>query len=356
MNYLVVGISFRTAPVEIREKVFLSSQERKEFLVDLGNNSNIQEAIIISTCNRTEIFVHFSGNVKSAQEIILNQLFQLKEIPEWAQLEPYFYSLIGNDVVRHFLNVAVGLDSLILGEKQILGQIKKSVDMSRENGMLSKQFNLLSNLVIRAGKKAQNETKIGCGGASVSWAAVQLAEQSLGELLNKSILIIGAGKMSELTTAQLANKGVRNIYVVNRTRQKAMTLAEKVGGKAYSFLDMYKILTEVDLCIVSASAPHYLIGYEQMLCILQKRQKKKLLCIDISTPRNIDPMIAKFESILLYNIDDLKKVVDDNMKRRQTAIEEVKRIVDDKIIEFNNKLFKNNFVSSLTKSDFLLNY
>lgn len=356
MTFVVIGISHKEAPVEVREKFFLNPHERREYLERLREDTRIREAVVISTCNRTEIYANVVGDKKSAGRAMVDKLFVLKRVERAKDLEDSFFCMTGSAGIRHFMEVATGLDSLVLGEKQILGQIKKAIDMSREAGMMAKEFNLLSNIVIRVGKKAQNETQIGCGGASVSWAAVQLAEKALGSIAQKSILIVGAGKMSELTAAQLVKKGVREPYVVNRTRHRAESLAARIGGRAHSYLDMYKILCRVDLCIVSASAPSYILRPETMRPIMQKRQEKELVCIDISTPRNIAPGVGDLNGVTLYKIDDLSAIVGHNLQRRQAAVTDVERMIENKLREYQQKRSNNGRFRQMNLPDFSLYY
>ena len=234
--------------------------------------------------------------------------------------------------------MATGLDSLVLGERQILGQVKSAVDRARERGVFSKYFNILTNIAIRAGKKAQNETEINCGGSSISWAAIGMAEQILGPLKGKSVLVIGAGKMGELALGNLCNKGLEKIYLMNRTGEKAENIARQYGGVAASFWDIKEILAEVDLCICSAGAPHYILDKEQVGKILPARQGRPLALIDISMPRNIAPQVGELPGVCLRSIDDLDQVVGASMKKRQDAVLQVEGIIHQKIEEFNDKI------------------
>lgn len=338
MKLLVIGVTHKEVPVEIRENFFLSPDERRRFLRYIRTDEGIEEAIILSTCNRTEIYANVRRDLSVARECILEALYAVKGLARHEFPDMHFFQLTDNDGIRHFMEVATGLDSLVIGEKQILGQVKAAVEMSRDECMLARDFNLLTHAVIRAGKKAQVETSIGCGGASVSWAAVQLAERALGELRQRSILIIGAGKMSELAAAQLRRKGVRDTFVVNRTREKAESLAGKIGGRAYSYLDLYKIMGRVDLCIVSASASAYILTQNYMAPVMRQRRHRELVCIDISTPRNIEPAVGDLPGVQLFKIDDLSAIVRENLSKRRSAVASVNNLIDVKMSELKRKL------------------
>ncbi|MCA9402754.1 MAG: glutamyl-tRNA reductase [Candidatus Omnitrophica bacterium] len=338
MKLIVIGITHKEVPVEIRENFFLSPEERRRFLRYIRTDDGILETIILSTCNRTEIYANVLRDLQGARESILDALYTVKGLERQDVLDMHFFQLAGYDGIRHFMEVATGLDSLVIGEKQILGQVKAAVEMSREEGLLARDFNLLTQTVIRAGKKAQVETSISCGGASVSWAAVQMAERALGELGHRSILIIGAGKMSELTASQLQRKGAGDTYVVNRTREKAETLAARIGGRAYSYLDLYKIMGRVDLCIVSASAGSYLLSRDYMAPVMRQRRNRELICIDISTPRNIEPAVGDLPGVKLFKIDDLSAIVRENLSKRRSAVAAVNKLIDCKMHELKRKL------------------
>ncbi len=338
MKIQVVGINHKTAPIEVREKFYLRDLEQELLLSELKSYPSIIEAIVVSTCNRTEIYVNTISNF--TPDSLIGLLAQIKHLDITSPLKKHFYSLTDQVAVDHFFRVATGLDSLVLGEKQILGQIKAAVNLSRKKGMLSSLFNILSNLVIQCGKKAQNETSIGAGGSSVSWAAVTMAENMIETLSNKSVLIIGAGKMSTLTGRQLKSKNVKDLYIMNRTTAHAAELAEQIGGKIVPFSEIEQILKKVDVCICSVNAPHIIVERNLVTKVMAQRRNKKLLLLDISMPRNIDPNVAKIENVLLFSIDDLDKVVEDNMEKRKDSSILVEQIIAQKISEFYDQLRK----------------
>lgn len=334
-----IGINHKTAPISIREQLFLTPTEQQLFLCELRSNPSVIEAFVLSTCNRTEAYIRRLEGTEDLS-FLINLILKIKKIDQIEDLTKYCYIYENNAAVRHLLNVACSLDSLVIGEKQILGQVKNAVERAREAGMLGKVFNVLTNTAIRAGKKAQTETDISAGGSSVSWAAVATAERCLETLSDKSILIIGAGKMGEVSLKQIISKNPKQIYLMNRTGSKAQELADKYQGEAVDFTDTKDVLTEVDLCICSVGAPHYVINQSLIQKVMPKRNNKPLLLIDISMPRNIDPLVVDVSGVTLRSIDDLDKIVQENMQRREKAIDDVKNIVDQKEQEFHTKMIK----------------
>ncbi len=339
METIVFGLNHKTAPIEIREQLFLNPLQQDLFLSDLKTNPEISDALVLSTCNRTEIYLR-ALNGRKCVEPIVRQIFQLKKINFTSEILSHFYCLESTEALRHFMKVAAGLDSLVLGEKQIIGQVKLAVERSRERHMLSRYFNIFSNLAIRAAKKAQSETDISFGGSSVSWAAMVKAEEELGTLNQKSILIIGAGKMGALTIDQLRDKGPKNIYLMNRTGSAAQALAQTCNGIPVSFEDIKEVLTEVDICICAADAPHYILDQKMIEKIMRLRNQRDLLLIDISMPRNIDPAVASVPAATLLCIDDLDQVVSENLRKREAAVYDVNRIIEEKLAHFEQKLTK----------------
>ena len=338
MNIFVSGISHKTAPIDIREKFYLSETERRLLLSTLQSDPSVVEVIVLSTCNRTEIYANIIS--KNASEILLKTLFKIKNVSYPSEFKKYFYQHCDQDAIKHFYRVCAGLESIVFGERQILGQVKTAIELSRNRGMLGKHFNVLTGLAVRTGKKAQNETQISYGGVSVSWAAVTMAKRMLGTFRNKSFLIIGAGKMGHLAAGHLKNRGAGHIYVMNRSKEKAEFLAEKFSGTPVSFWDMKEILRKVDVCICSAGAPHYLIENDLMEKIMFARKGKELLCVDISIPRNIEPSVSSLKNVSLITVDDLGDVVAKNMEKRYAALSQVENIISKKVDQYNDKISK----------------
>jgi glutamyl-tRNA reductase len=332
MKILVVGINHKTSSIESREKFFLTTPEIELLLSAFKSDPSVTASVILSTCNRCEIYAHVDGDYQPQE--IFKKLFSIKRQPQTSDLQKLFYVLEGQEALQHFLRVACGLDSLILGEKQILGQIKEAVLLSRQNAMMDRTFNILTQVVLETAKKARRETHIDFGGSSVSWASVCMAQNILGSLQDKTVLILGSGKMGRLAVQQLLNKGVKKIYIMNRTIEKAQELADNHGGTAVPFWEMKEILPQVDVCICSAACTHYLIDRDLVENTVQARNGQKLVCIDISVPRNIDPQVAQVAGVCLLTVDDLDRVVQDNIQKRLSAAQEVEEIISIKVREF----------------------
>lgn len=348
MNIILFGLNHKTAPIDIREKFFLNPLQQDLLLSELKSDPSIAEAFVLSTCNRTEIYLH-TINLPHHFESILKLITDIKKIEFLPGFQKYFYLYEKNQALRHLLCVTSGLDSLVLGEKQILGQVKSAFERARDKGMFGRYFNILSNIAIRTAKKAQSETQISYGGSSVSWAAMAMAEELLGTLEGKSILIIGAGKMGELALNQIRNKGVKNIYVMNRTGESAQALAQTCRATAVSFMDIKETLNEVDVCVCAAGAPHYILDRTIIEKVMNLRQNRKLILIDISMPRNIDPYVANVPYVFLSCIDDLNKVVTQTMIKRQSAVELVEKIIDRQLGLFYEKVGDTQCVSPTLK-------
>ena len=345
---LVIGLNHKTAPIEIREKFYLNPSQQELLLLELKNHPLVSEALVLSTCNRIEVYLKRVGKAID-KAFVVNLIAKVKKTSLDVDLNRCLYTYEKTEAIEHLLKVATGLDSLVLGEKQILGQIKTAVERSRALGLLSKYFNILTNVAIRTGKKAQTDTDISYGGSSISWAAIEMAQQTLGTLEGKSVLVIGAGKMGELALNNLHNRSVAKIYLMNRTGEKAENLAQLYGGIAASFWDIKDILTEVDVCFCSVGAPHYILDQEKISQIMKLRQGRPLVLIDISMPRNIDPAVSQLPGVRLSSIDALDGVVQTNMKKRQESIAQVEVIISQKMSEFTQKWEK---LQSLSGSDF----
>ncbi|MDE1921190.1 MAG: glutamyl-tRNA reductase [Candidatus Omnitrophica bacterium] len=336
---LVVGVSHKTAPIGVREKFFLNPSQQDLLLSELKNHPQITEGFVLSTCNRTEVYLKCL-NEDVGPSFVVALIAKVKKINFDFDTGLYVYSYEGPGALDHLLRVACGLESMVLGEKQILGQVKLAVERSHGAGTLSRYFNILTNVAIRAGKKAQNETQISHGGSSVSWAAVKMAEKALGDLKGKSVLVIGAGKMGGIALEHLQGLGVKKIFLMNRTGEKAEALAAKYNGIPSSFWNIREILSEADVCFCAVGAPHYILDKEKIADIASQRGGRLLVLIDISMPRNIDPEVGKLADVHLSAIDDLQVVLDNNMKKRSQAVHQVEDIIRQKITEFKVKIAK----------------
>jgi len=335
----IVGLSHKTAPIEIREKFYLNPLQQDLLLSELKNHPLVAEAFVLSTCNRIEVYLKRTGPAVDSS-FIISLIAKIKKINFDFNPTSHIYTYENTQALDHLLRVACGLESLVLGEKQILGQVKGAIERAREFGALSRYFNILTNLAVRTGKKAQHETVIAHGGSSISWAAIEMAQKAAGNLQDKSVVVIGAGKMGEIALNHLHDLGVKKIFLMNRTGEKAEHLASRYNGIPASFWNIKEILSEVDICFCAVGAPHYILDKEKITNIMEIRQGRKLVLIDISMPRNIDPEIKTLPGVHLSSIDDLHEVVDSSMKKRESAIQEVEAIIRQKILEFDDKISK----------------
>ncbi|MEI8012854.1 MAG: glutamyl-tRNA reductase [Candidatus Omnitrophota bacterium] len=331
MSLVLIGVNHKTCPLAIREKFFLQPTEKELLFSELRNDPAVAGVFILSTCNRTEIYVDLLNNKVSS---IFQRFFAVKRLPLEDNLERFFYVIHEQLAVVHLLRVATGLDSLILGEKQILGQVKDAFNFARGEKMLHRSFNILSNIVVETGKKIRRETDIDFGGLSISWAAVAKAQESFGSLAGKDVLIMGSGKMGDLAARQLVKKGVGNVYIMNRTHDKAEHVAEGCCGTAVPFWQLKDILVKVDVCLCATGAPHYVVTKDLMEEVMSCRKGQRISIVDIAVPRNIDPLVTCVPGVSLSVVDDLSQMVQSSMNKRLTAVERAEEIIRMKTDEF----------------------
>ena len=318
MKLLLTGISHKTAPVEIRERLALPEDQLAGALRKLKQQEGIAEAVILSTCNRVEITV--SADDDADPRAAMEALFA--NAPG-ANL----YRLEGRDAIQHLFRVASSLESMIVGEPQILGQMKTAFNISKSEGALN---GLLENVLTRAfgvAKRVRSETGIGQMAVSVSYAAVELARKIFGSLAGHTVMIAGSGKMSELAARHLRRSGASHIFVTNRTHQRAVELAELFQGTAVEYSRFLSMLPEVDILIASSGAPHYILVKEDVQRVIAVRKNKPMFLIDIAVPRNIEPAVNKIDNVFLYDIDDLQGVVNANLRERMKEAESAEAIV-----------------------------
>jgi glutamyl-tRNA reductase len=328
-----MGLNHKTAPVEIREQISFTSQEKEEILEEINRADDIKEGFVLATCNRTEIYV-VSKEKESGTEFVPKLLSQFSTL-DLEKIEEYLYTYVNLEAVTHLYQVTAGLDSMILGEEQILGQVKDTFALARKLETIGTILHHLFTEALKVGKRARSETSINDNAASVSYAAVELANKIFGSLDQESVLVLGAGKMSELTLKSLVDHGVNEVIVANRTFSKAIDLAKQFNGQAIEWKEVKDWLNKVDIVISSTGAPHYIICYEQVKSILSERQNKPLFFIDIAVPRDIEPKIHELNNVYAYNIDDLESVVEANLRKRERAITSVNEIIKEEVKEFN---------------------
>jgi glutamyl-tRNA reductase len=336
MHILVVGINYKTAPVEIRERLTFNPNELGEAMKRLQTKKSILENIIISTCNRTEVYA-------VVDQLHTGRYYMKEFLSEWFQMEqeefvPYLFIYEQEGAINHLFNVACGLNSMVLGETQILGQVRTSFLLGQEEKTTGTVFNHLFKQAVTLAKRAHSETDIGANAVSISYAAVELAKKIFGTLQNKHVLILGAGKMGELAIQNLHSNGVSQVTVINRTFEKAQNLASRFNGEARTLQELQCALVEADILISSTGANDFVVTKEMMTNVNKMRKGKPLFMVDIAVPRDLDPRLADLDGVFLYDIDDLEGIVEANMKERQKAAAKIRMLIEAEIVEFKQWL------------------
>lgn len=332
MFIFTVGVNHRTAPVELRERLSFTGQSTRDALAALKSNPSIEGCVILFTCNRTEIYAA-TGELNEGLSAVQDYLFRKSGVNA-LQLKNHVYVHTLHDAVRHLFRVVAGLDSMLLGETQILGQVRDAYRLALERACTNNALNALFQQSIAVSRRVRRETGIDQNAVSVSYAAVELARQTLGELAGKSVLIIGAGKISKLAVQYLMASGVSGIIVSNRSYPMAVEIAGEYGGQAVKFDELYDHMLNSDIVFSCTSAFHYVVHYQQVAKIMNRRRGAQLMMIDIAVPRDIDPLVASLPGIVLYDIDDLHGVVDQNLARRSQAAIEAEGIIDEELKKF----------------------
>jgi glutamyl-tRNA reductase len=334
MELLVIGLNHNTAPIEIRECLAFREDKLEEALSKVHALSSVKEDMIISTCNRVEVYAATRETEKAIHDLkeFLSQYhgISLKEF------EKGLYTHVGEEAVRHIFRVASSLDSMVLGEPQILGQIKDAYDISQQAKTSGLILHRLLHRAFHVAKRVRTETKIAISAVSVSSIAVELAEKIFSTLENKTVLLIGAGEMCELAARHLVSGGIERILVTNRTYERAVSLAQEFRGEAIPFEDMTQGLKKTDIVISATNSPQYLIGHDQITKVMKDRKQKPIFFIDIADPRNVEPKVGDIENVYLYDIDDLQKVANENIRDREKEAQKAEAIVQDEMVKFVN--------------------
>jgi len=334
MNFVLVGVSHKTAPIEVREKLVIPEPKLKEALVTLKAGSCLEEGMILSTCNRVEVLVSASDipeGVRQVRNFICN-FHQLSQ----DFLQKFLYDFTQGDAVKHIFRVASSLDSMVLGEPQILGQVKTAFSHAQTAGTAGSVLSHLMSKAFFVAKRVRSETGIASSAVSISYAAVELARKIFNELTGKTVLILGAGKMSELAARHLTSSGVSHVLVWNRTYQRALDLAEVFRGEAVRPEELFKHVERADIIISSTGASNFILNKADGERIIHFRKNRPVFIIDIAVPRDVDPEINKVSNIFLYDIDDLRNVVDANLKQRQREAQFAEEIVRQEVESFVN--------------------
>jgi glutamyl-tRNA reductase len=328
MPIVTIGLSHRSAPVDVREKFAFKESEIPEVLSELRARGVISEGVILSTCNRVELYaVTPSADPRSLLEI-RSHLSQLRQCD--GVFQDHFYHHAEPSSLEHLFKVACGLDSMVLGETEILGQLKKAYDLAFQHKLTGARLNKAFQRAFNVAKHIRSSTNIQRGSVSVGSAAVELAEKIFSSLDDRQVMVIGAGDTSEKTARALLSRGAKSIVVANRSLDRAEALADELGGRAVSFAEWFNEFERVDIIISSTSAPHYILDKEKVHLAMKLRHNRPLLLIDIAVPRDIDPEVNFIESVYLYNIDDLQTLADNYLKLRQQEISKCESFIREK--------------------------
>jgi glutamyl-tRNA reductase len=325
MDLLCLGLNHRTAPVEVREKFAVVTSHLGTASRELATLEDVTEGVVISTCNRTE-FYFVAPDATSAFARLESHLAAKTSLPEG--ITPHFYRKEKSSVAQHLCRVVSGLDSMMLGETEIFGQVKQAYQAALDAGTTSGMLNRLFQRAFGIGKKVRTETSIQEGATSVGSVAVELAEKIFGHLGDSEVMLIGAGEMSRITAQSLVSRGARSIFVANRSHERAIELAAEMGGSAVTFDDWHRVLERVDVVISSTGSPHTIVHRADIEKARRARKFRPLFLIDIAVPRDIEPAAGEIEEVYLYDIDTLEQLAEGARTRRQEQIRECERIID----------------------------
>jgi glutamyl-tRNA reductase len=329
---LALGVSHKTAPVELRERLALPDARAAEFLRDLRGTADVREAVAISTCNRTELYLVVSDPVE-AESTVLAMLSSQAGIRPTA-LAPAIYSHRNCDAARHLYRVTAGLESMIVGENEVQGQVKRAYEAALAQEMTGPLTNHLFKAALEAGKRVRTETGIGARALTLPAVAVALARELLGALRDREVVIIGTGETSELAARALADSGVRTVFVASRRRDRAVSLARRYGGSSVSFDELPQALERADIVVSATSSPHLLLESAELAEVMKGRAGRPLFLIDLAVPRDIESDSAEIEGVSLYDIDDLQAVIARNRRVRQAEARTAEGILEEEIQRF----------------------
>ncbi len=332
MHLLLLGVTHRTAPVELRERLDFASRDVGAAVEALGARPGLAESVVLSTCNRAEIYA-VTDNIDQGREGLLEFLGEYHHVPRTA-FSPHLFERQEAEAVHHLFRVAAGLDSLVVGEPQILGQVKESWSIAAERRCTGPLLNKLFHASFAVGKRVRTETSLGEGAVSVSFAAVQLARKIFGRLTGRRVLVIGAGEMGKLTAQHLRAQGVGEIVITSRTLGHAEALARAVDGACVPWGDLMPTLARADIVITATGSPKPILDRAHIESVMGRGRRDPLFIIDIAIPRDVHPAAAEIEQVFLYNVDDLQTVVQENLSRRTSEIQHAEAIVAEDVGRF----------------------
>jgi len=332
----VAGLSHRTAPIEVREQLALEEDKLREVLSEIAGRGVCSELMIVSTCNRVEVYgvAEVPGE---AHRATFRHMTSQRGL-DFQALEPLLYTKTGADAVLHAFRVAASLDSMVLGEPQILGQVKDAFALAQSCRVVGPMLHALMSQAFAVAKRVRTETEIGRFAVSVSFAAVELARKIFGSLDGKTVLLIGAGEMGELAARHLQDQGTLPVYVANRTWSRAQDLARDLAGTAVRYEDFPSMMAEVDIVITSTAAPEPIIRVADVDAVLRARHERPLFFIDIAVPRNVEPAVNDLDNAFCYDVDDLRSVVESNMRERQREAQRGETLVEREVAKFAERL------------------
>jgi len=349
MNLICVGISHHTAPIDVRERLWFSSDEIRRTL-PLLKPLEVSESVLFSTCNRTELYIVMENGTIEPDAL---KKFLIAQKSAEGKVQPSdMFIITAGDAARHLFCVAASLDSMVLGDVQILTQVKDGFNLAVELGTAGVFMNRLFQLAFRVGKRSRTETEIGDGAVSISYAAVELAERIFDNMHKRTAFIIGAGETAELTATHLTGRNIGKLLITNRTRERAEQLALKVSGSVIPFGSWSGALAESDIVISSVEIDNYIIQPDDIQSAIRKNRNGPLLIIDLGVPRNIDPQVKELENVFLYDIDALNTVINENLRRRRTEVPKVDAIIVDvlgELTQWYSSLEVNPTITALTK-------
>ncbi|MFD4932204.1 glutamyl-tRNA reductase [Peribacillus butanolivorans] len=334
MYILMIGLNYKTASVGTRERFVFQEETKEQAIRVLKNTKSISEGVILGTCNRTEIYavVDQLNTGRHYLKSFLADWFGVDKL----EFSDFLYIKENDEAVEHLFRVTCGLDSMVLGETQILGQVKNSFFQSQNLKSTGTIFNMLFKQAITLAKHVQTSTDIGKNAVSVSYAAIELGKNIFGDFRNKTVVIVGAGKMGELTAKHLHEQGVNTFVVVNRTYERAKSVADQFNGKAISIQNLTGALIEADIVISSIITDSYVLTKQQIQAVSQKRNYRPLFMIDIAVPRNLDSDINDLDNVFLYDIDDLEGIVEANLEKRSQEAEKINLMIEKELISFKS--------------------
>ncbi len=338
MSIVLIGINHKSAPVEVRERLAFTEEACSTGLHALVDGEIVREGLIVSTCNRVEVLAETANERLNDTIERVNQFLSRTDSLPRSFFETHLYQHTDDEAVRHLFRVTSSLDSMVVGEPQVLGQVRRAYSIALEAGTAGRILNRLVHHAFRVAKRVRTETGIGANAVSISYMAVELGKKIFNSLEGHTALLIGAGEMAELSARHLLNAGVSRVLLANRTEERAGRLAAELGGETVNFAELSRYLVEADVIICSTAADRYLITEQMVREARGKRRNRPSFFIDISVPRNIDPAVGKIPNVFLFDIDDLESVISSNIREREREAERAELIVESEIMQFQQTL------------------